>query len=162
MESETGFAESKFYLWRSQLAKVWSFDGFIAKILKWDFIINIICIKELKFGFLSVKMSKISWVADLLLIRFCRRLFVLCFLFTLWSICLESKNLCLIKTISCWFYLVLDYVRKQNPCTFKAKVIPWLVWLSGWVLACESKSCPLDSQYMAHAWVVGQVPSRGC
>ena len=39
---------------------------------------------------------------------------------------------------------------------------PWLVWLSGWVLACKSKGCQFDSQSRAHAWVVGLVPSRGC
>ena len=38
---------------------------------------------------------------------------------------------------------------------------PWLVWLSGWVLACESSGRYFDSQSRAHAWVAGQVPGGG-
>ena len=30
------------------------------------------------------------------------------------------------------------------------------------LLSCEPESCRFDSQSKAHAWVAGQVPSRGC
>ena len=31
-----------------------------------------------------------------------------------------------------------------------------------WVPTCEPKGCWFNTQSRAHAWVVGQVPSRGC
>ena len=40
-------------------------------------------------------------------------------------------------------------------------LLPWLVWFSSWVLACKSKGHWFNSQSRAHAWVAGQVPSRG-
>ena len=45
--------------------------------------------------------------------------------------------------------------------TQKIKNGSWLVWLSGRMLACESKDHQLNSESKAHAWVASQVPSRG-
>ena len=39
--------------------------------------------------------------------------------------------------------------------------LPWLVWLSGLSTGCKPKCCRFDSQFRAHAWVAGQVPSGG-
>ena len=41
-------------------------------------------------------------------------------------------------------------------------VYPWLVWLCGWVPACDSKGHQFDSWSRAHARIVGRVPSKGC
>ena len=38
---------------------------------------------------------------------------------------------------------------------------PWLVWLSGWVLAWDSKGRWVESKCRAHALVAAHVPSRG-
>ena len=38
---------------------------------------------------------------------------------------------------------------------------PWLVWLSGWIADLQTKGSPVQFPVGAHAWVVGQHPSRG-
>ena len=38
---------------------------------------------------------------------------------------------------------------------------PWLVWLSGWSASLKTKGLPVQFPVRAHAWVAGQVPSRG-
>ena len=39
---------------------------------------------------------------------------------------------------------------------------PWLVWLSGLSASLQTKGLQVLFPVRAHAWVVGQVPSRGC
>ena len=39
--------------------------------------------------------------------------------------------------------------------------MPWLVWLSGLGVILQTKGSPVQFLVRAHAWVVGQVPSRG-
>ena len=39
---------------------------------------------------------------------------------------------------------------------------PWLVWLSGLSASLRTKMYPVQFPLRAHAWVAGQVPSRGC
>ena len=39
---------------------------------------------------------------------------------------------------------------------------PWLVWLSGLSTGLRTKGSLVGFPVRAHAWVVGQVPSRGC
>ena len=38
---------------------------------------------------------------------------------------------------------------------------PWLVWLNGLSTSLRAKGSPVRFSLKAHAWVVGQVPSRG-
>ena len=38
---------------------------------------------------------------------------------------------------------------------------PWLMWLSGLSTGLQTKGLPVQFPVKAHAWVVGQVPSRG-
>ena len=38
---------------------------------------------------------------------------------------------------------------------------PWLVWLSGLSAGLRTKGSPVQFPVRAHAWVAGQVPSRG-
>ena len=40
--------------------------------------------------------------------------------------------------------------------------MPWLVWLSGWSARLWTKGSPVRFLVRAHAWVVSQIPSRGC
>ena len=39
--------------------------------------------------------------------------------------------------------------------------VPWLVWLSGMSTGLQTKGSQVQFPVRAHAWVVGQVPSRG-
>ena len=39
--------------------------------------------------------------------------------------------------------------------------LPWTVWLSGLSTSLQTKGSPTRFPVRAHAWVVGQVPSRG-
>ena len=39
---------------------------------------------------------------------------------------------------------------------------PWLVWLSGLTVGLQTKGSLVRFPVRAHAWVAGQVPSRGC
>ena len=52
------------------------------------------------------------------------------------------------------FFLSQDYQKYL-------KVPPWLVWLSGLSTSLQTKGSPVRFPVRAHAWVVGQVPSRG-
>ena len=45
---------------------------------------------------------------------------------------------------------------------FKMLVAPWLVWLSALSAELQNKGSLDQFPVRAHAWVVGQVPSRGC
>ena len=40
--------------------------------------------------------------------------------------------------------------------------LPWLVWLSGLSAGLQTKGSLVHFPVRAHAWLVGQVPSRGC
>ena len=42
------------------------------------------------------------------------------------------------------------------------QVLPWLVWLSGLGAGLRTKVSLVRFPVRAHAWVAGQVPSRGC
>ena len=44
---------------------------------------------------------------------------------------------------------------------FKNMVQPWLVWLSGLSAGLPTKGSLVQFPVKAHAWVAGQVPSRG-
>ena len=46
-------------------------------------------------------------------------------------------------------------------CSWFSRTTPWLVWLSGSSAGLGIKGLSVWSPYRAHAWVVGQVPSRG-
>ena len=39
---------------------------------------------------------------------------------------------------------------------------PWLVWLSGLSTSLQTKGLVVQFAVRSHAWVEGQVPSRGC
>ena len=39
---------------------------------------------------------------------------------------------------------------------------PWLVWLSGLSVSLWTRGSPVQFPVGAHAWVLGQVPRRGC
>ena len=39
---------------------------------------------------------------------------------------------------------------------------PWLAWLSGLSTSLQTQGSPVQFPVKAHAWVVGQAPSRGC
>ena len=41
-------------------------------------------------------------------------------------------------------------------------LLPWVVWLSGLSAGLQIKRSPVQFPVRAHAWVAGQVPSRGC
>ena len=43
----------------------------------------------------------------------------------------------------------------------KSQILPWLVWLSGLSASLRTKGLPVQFPVRAHAWVAGQVPSRG-
>ena len=45
---------------------------------------------------------------------------------------------------------------------FINKTYPWLVWLSGLSAGLQTKGLLVRFPVRAHAWVVGQVPSKGC
>ena len=55
------------------------------------------------------------------------------------------------KTNTVWFHLHVLFKNSQ----------PWLVWLSGLSTSLWTKGWPVRFPVRAHAWVVGQVPSRG-
>ena len=40
--------------------------------------------------------------------------------------------------------------------------LPWLAWLCGLTAGLRTKESPVRFPVRAQAWVVGQVPSRGC
>ena len=44
----------------------------------------------------------------------------------------------------------------------RTEVLLWLVWLSGLSAGLQTKGSPVQFPVRAHAWVVGQVPSRDC
>ena len=51
----------------------------------------------------------------------------------------------------------------KNDKIFKNKWLqPWLVWLSGLSAGLRIKGSLVQFPVRAHAWVAGQVPSRGC
>ena len=41
-------------------------------------------------------------------------------------------------------------------------ILPWLVWLNGLSASLRSRGLLVQFPVRAHAWVAGQVPSRGC
>ena len=47
-------------------------------------------------------------------------------------------------------------------CFLKMWILPWLVGLSGLSAGLQTKGLLVRSPVRAHAWVAGQVPSRGC
>ena len=52
-----------------------------------------------------------------------------------------------------------DYlVNKENNINIEL----WLVWLSGLSAGLQTKALLVQFPVRAHAWVAGQVPSRGC
>ena len=44
----------------------------------------------------------------------------------------------------------------------KVTMEPWLVWLSGLSTGLRRKRSPVRFPVRTHAWVAGQVPSKGC
>ena len=46
-------------------------------------------------------------------------------------------------------------------CTYRNSREPWLAWLSGLSTRLQTKGSPVPFPVREHAWVVGQVPSRG-
>ena len=58
--------------------------------------------------------------------------------------------------MQCGFSLSLKCVRQVQEVN-----LPWLVWLSGLSASLRTKGSPVQFPVRAHAWVAGQVPSRG-
>ena len=59
---------------------------------------------------------------------------------------------------------ISDYSSFPNYFSSSIKtryVLPWLVWLSGLSASLQTKVSPVQFPVRAHAWVAGQVPSRG-
>ena len=75
--------------------------------------------------------------------------------FTLKSYLVFTKRKCPKKwsTCECWHLERL---------TLKGTHLPWLAWLSGLRVGLWTKGSPVWFPVRAHAWVAGQVPSRGC
>ena len=53
------------------------------------------------------------------------------------------------------------YIHIFNFWSFKRQILPWLVWLSGLSAGLRTKRLLVRFPVRAHAWVVGQIPSRG-
>ena len=59
---------------------------------------------------------------------------------------------------------LLHILSNTSYCLFKNyshPSSPWALWLSGLSTALRTKASPVRFPVRAHAWVVGQVPSRG-
>ena len=54
-------------------------------------------------------------------------------------------------------YIMYTSVKK----TEKKKCLPWMVWFSGLSAGLQTKGSQVRLPVWAHAWVSGQVPSRG-
>ena len=52
-------------------------------------------------------------------------------------------------------------ISGNGKSTIKNKLLPWLVWLSGLSAGLRTTVSLVRFPVRAHAWVVGQVPSRG-
>ena len=87
-----------------------------------------------------------------------------------WRLCTNQENSFIVMFLSTDMQIIFMQssrelfilLLKTLKCpSFKKRNVPWLLWLSGWVPACKSKSGWFNSQSRAHAWVAGQVPSRG-
>ena len=80
--------------------------------------------------------------------------------------CLSPKcrsSCCLERPV---FSLENRWTRKRNqelkfPHT-KINIGPWLVQLSGYSMGLRTNRLPVQFPLRAHAWVAGQVPSKGC
>ena len=96
------------------------------------------------------------------------------------------KNTCLLFQLpSPWYYVTVAHANKDRKTvwvsgsgyeksvlsnqlccepttTSKNKVSPGWCGSVDWTPACKPKGCRFNSQSRAHAWVAGQVPSRGC
>ena len=55
-----------------------------------------------------------------------------------------------------------SYLRVVNEGVLNNGISPWLVWLSELSAGLQTKGSPIQFPVRAHAWVEGQVPSRGC
>ena len=55
---------------------------------------------------------------------------------------------------------VLFYKDKKKSF-LKGRDLPWLVWLSGLSAGLQTKGSLVRFPVRAHAWIVGQAPSRG-
>ena len=53
--------------------------------------------------------------------------------------------------LACLWQANQDYLEKE----------PWLLWLNGLSSSLQTKGTQVDFPVRAHAWVVGQIPSRG-
>ena len=59
------------------------------------------------------------------------------------------------------FLLQSDFWKSQVPIIVYKDFWPWLVWLSELSAGLRTKGSPVQLPVRAHAWVAGQVPSRG-
>ena len=61
------------------------------------------------------------------------------------------------------FFLITlcSHENVNNKCSIKCLNGPWLVWPSGLSTGLWTKGLPVRFPVRAHAWIVGQVPSRG-
>ena len=57
--------------------------------------------------------------------------------------------------------LILPNIKLACKATTIKTVWPWLVWLSGLGVVLQIKRSPVRFPVRTHAWVAGQVPSRG-
>ena len=57
---------------------------------------------------------------------------------------------------------VRDSTCLESTLLLKPWYITWLGWLSGLSAVLQTKGSLVQFLVRAHAWVVGQVPSRGC
>ena len=61
-----------------------------------------------------------------------------------------------------WQHSMSMYQKIWNWYTvYKNTTQPWLMWLSGLSAGLRAKGSPVQLPVRAHAWVAGQVPSRG-
>ena len=70
--------------------------------------------------------------------------------------------MCWFGEIRCRTVVLWQKHRGKSPVKLKnTRCLPWLVWLSGLSASLQTKGSPVWFLVRAHAWVVGQVPSRG-
>ena len=61
-----------------------------------------------------------------------------------------------------WFRQEIKVCASDTKETGRKRRWAWLVWLSGLSMGQRTKGSPIRFPVRTHAWVVGQVPSRGC
>ena len=66
------------------------------------------------------------------------------------------------QNIHQYLVIILKAEVEMNFKEYKRSMEPWVVWLSGVSTGLQTKGLLVQFPVRAHAWVVGQVSSRGC